>query len=334
MVLPMKKTVSVIAMLLLTCLLSTVLSMSSVVAVGEGGHGVVSIAFDDSHRSQFDVAFPLLKERGMVATYYVVTDKLRDFSNDSAYLSLGELRALQGNGSEIASHSKTHTGFWSLSEEQIRMECNVSKQVLESNGLNVTSFAYPYGYTNAAIDSIVSEYYRSGRSAYVPPYTMAFPHSQFPLPHFNLTSFAGETGDDTVLDRLKNIVDQVYSGNSWCIIFFNNIVPERSTDPYAIGVQDFTAFLDYVAEKGVQTLTVNQTLDLAQDYVQGYYRDWKICLFEGRIYVFPPANMTGVASVQSIGTWDQEYYGKLGWTPIDAAKPSIDNAISTYRVWP
>lgn len=64
--------------------------------------------------------------------------------------------------------------------------------------------------------------------------------------------------------------------------------------------------------------------------VQGVYRDWQVMLYDNRIYLYPPATSSGLPPVQSIGTWDPEYYGKLGWTPIDAAKPYIDICMT----WP
>lgn len=219
----------------------------------------VSIAFDDNKQNQYEYAFPLLKSRGMVGTFYVTTDYIRDFSLNSAYMSIAELQDLQNHGCEIASHSKTHPHFIHISDDQIRSECNMSKQVLQSHGFQVNNFAYPYGETNDHVDSIVHNYYRSGRSAYTPPYTMQLPTSQF-----RLSGAAGETGHggSTRLMRYKRLrlVDQVHNAKSWMIIFFHNITPNRSR-PFEISTQDFANFLNYLILKGVKTVTVNQALE-------------------------------------------------------------------------
>ena len=60
----------------------------------------------------------------------------------------------------------------------------------------------------------------------------------------------------------------------------------------------------------------------------GEYRGWKVVPSDGRIYIIPPQSATGIVGCQQIGTWDAEYYGKLGKTIADAAKPSIDESIS------
>jgi pimeloyl-ACP methyl ester carboxylesterase len=74
--------------------------------------------------------------------------------------------------------------------------------------------------------------------------------------------------------------------------------------------------------------------NLEKATVQGTYRDWTVLLLENRIYLYPPATSSGLPPIQSIGTWDPEYYGKLGWTTIDAAKPYIDMCMTCpYVRW-
>jgi peptidoglycan/xylan/chitin deacetylase (PgdA/CDA1 family) len=173
-------------------------------------------------------------------------------------MSIAELQDLQNHGCEIASHSKTHPHFTHISDDQIRSECSTSKQILESHRFQVDNFAYPYGETNDHVDSIVHDYHRSGRSAYVPPYIMQLPVSQF-----RLSGAAGETGHSESIRLMRykrlRLIDQVNNTKSWMIIFFHNVVPSRSR-PFEIGTQDFASFLDYLILKGVKTVTVNQAL--------------------------------------------------------------------------
>jgi pimeloyl-ACP methyl ester carboxylesterase len=63
-----------------------------------------------------------------------------------------------------------------------------------------------------------------------------------------------------------------------------------------------------------------------------YYRGWNIQLYQNRIYTYSPQGLRNVPFVQSIGTWDAEFYGKLGWTLLDLAKPSIDQFMNNPYV--
>ena len=65
--------------------------------------------------------------------------------------------------------------------------------------------------------------------------------------------------------------------------------------------------------------------------LQGTYRDWKVMLYNSRVYLVPPANLTTVSSMINIGTWDSDYYGRIGKSVLDAAKPAIDECISGFR---
>ncbi len=211
--------------------------------------GAVSIVFDDGYQSQYDYAWPLLKAKGMTATFYVITDDI----GESGYLTIAELQSLQNSGNEIASHSKTHPDFTDISDTQIREECSVSKEVLQSYGFAVSNFAYPYGGWNDHTNSIVSQYYRSARSGYDYPYVMSLPISQF-----RLLATAGDKQD--LFPDLRNRVDSAITSKGWVIIVFHHVVPQAQG--WAVTTQIFSQFLDYLTANGVQVLTVNQALDM------------------------------------------------------------------------
>jgi peptidoglycan/xylan/chitin deacetylase (PgdA/CDA1 family) len=230
---------------------------------GNSRDATVSIAFDDNKRNQYDYAFPLLRSRGMVGTFYVVTDCIRDFSLNNEYMSITELQDIQNHGCEIASHSKTHPHFTYISDNQICSECSVSKQVLQSHGFQVNNFAYPYGETNDHVDSIVRNYYRSARVGAI-QLIMQLLKPQFKLSGVGgeLRSATKEARTSTSLNRYKRLrlIDRVYNAEGWIIIVFHDVVPNPSY-AFEISTQEFANFLDYLILKGVKTVTVNQALD-------------------------------------------------------------------------
>jgi peptidoglycan/xylan/chitin deacetylase (PgdA/CDA1 family) len=257
-----RPSIAIVAFITMMTIGAVTLASFCPVIKAEVPHGVISIAFDDNYDNQFQNAFPLLQNYGIVGTFYVVTDHV----GLPGYMTYSQLQTLQSNGNEIGSHSKTHTTLTSLSELEIRQECSLSKQALESHGLTVTDFAYPNGPTNDFVDSIVSQYYRSGRTAYIEPYLMNIPTTQF-----RVAGFSAETANLTALSLLEDMVDQVYSTNSWAIIFFHNIIPNGTYQQYTTSTQDFESFLNYILTKGVQTLTVDQALNLTSFSITSNY---------------------------------------------------------------
>ena len=238
---------------LLIPLFSTLLVASINLAIAAPlSDGAISIVFDDNYDNQYDYAWPSMQQRGISGTFYIRTDTMET----PGYMSYSELQTLQASGNEVASHSVTHRSFTSLSDAEIQNECSNSKLALETNGLLISNFAYPNGNTTNHIDSIVDNYYRSGRTAYASPYLVTVPTSQFRLPGFSSEDEPSE------LDSLKNIINQISSTNSWGVILFHNIVPNDNSSPYTTSLADFENFLDFTISKNVKFLTINQTLNM------------------------------------------------------------------------
>lgn len=316
------KLTSTIAALLLVAAIIMISFEVNLPVKADVGKGVLSIAFDDGRQSQYDYAYPLLQQYGIHATFYVISSYISDFSGYTSYMSISELENLQASGNEIGSHSVDHPNFLSLTDDQIVSECVNSKQLLQSYGFSANNFAYPNGATNDHINSIVTQYYRSARSAYAGPYIMSLPVSQSVL-----TAYPGESGDPSTWSQLnamqsaESMVDQIVSSNSYGIIFFHNIIPGDTTDAYTISQQYFQDFLQYVADSGVTTLTVNQALDIAGPALSASISPSSMSLTVGQSQLFS-STVTGGVSPYS-------YQWNLNGTAISGAHSSTYNFVSS-----
>jgi peptidoglycan/xylan/chitin deacetylase (PgdA/CDA1 family) len=120
----------------------------------------VVITVDDGFRSAYDIAFPILKEFGFPATFFIYTD----FVGPRLALDWDAITELEASGIvDIQSHSKTHTSFAPTPEEdndsagyqtRLRSEVDTPRQILERRlGAPVRYLAYPYGDTSeSALD--------------------------------------------------------------------------------------------------------------------------------------------------------------------------------------
>lgn len=110
----------------------------------------VLITFDDGYMDNFENAYPLLKQRGMIATFFIITDKL--WTQDR--LTPQRIAEMAEGGMSFGSHTVTHRRLGELSWEEIREELTMSKAVLESVlGKTVNAIAYPQGSYN---DNVVT----------------------------------------------------------------------------------------------------------------------------------------------------------------------------------
>ena len=113
-----------------------------------------AITFDDGYLTVYERACPMLKERNMTGTIYVVVDALgginewdrRAGDQEEKMMSAAQARELADMGFEIGSHTLTHPHLSRLDDEQLICEISDSKHKLEDLiGREVVSFSYPYG---------------------------------------------------------------------------------------------------------------------------------------------------------------------------------------------
>jgi peptidoglycan/xylan/chitin deacetylase (PgdA/CDA1 family) len=107
----------------------------------------VRLSFDDGNESDFEIARPALQERGLTASFFVITSRL----DGPGSLSSSQLRSL-AEGMEIGSHGVDHVDWRDLTASQLESELAGSKQVLERCiGRAVTVASIPFGRYNARV---------------------------------------------------------------------------------------------------------------------------------------------------------------------------------------
>jgi peptidoglycan/xylan/chitin deacetylase (PgdA/CDA1 family) len=112
----------------------------------------VNLRFDDGWQNQLFAAREM-KKRGMTATFYIISQAL-----NYPYMTPAQVRQLDADGFEIASHSRSHPFLTRYSLDFAWDQISGSKADLERL-LNhpVRGFAYPYGDRNPAIDGLVQK---------------------------------------------------------------------------------------------------------------------------------------------------------------------------------
>lgn len=144
----------------------------SVVPLGElldrdDDEELVALTFDDGFRNFGSTAWPILRERGLPATVFVVSGRTGSTNEwggrsdpDVPVLDLldwDEIGALAGEGVEIGSHTRTHPRLAGLDADRLEDEVAGAAEEIETRlGLRPAGFAYPYGTLDAAAERRVS----------------------------------------------------------------------------------------------------------------------------------------------------------------------------------
>ena len=130
------------------------------------------ITFDDGWKSQYDVAWPIMKKFGYPVTLFIYTEGVRGghFGGGEA-ITWEQLAEMRDAGVDIQAHSATHQDLRKaydkvakkkLSpaeyEQWLHNEVVGSKELLEQRlGIRVNCFAVPYGYYNQHIKEVAMQ---------------------------------------------------------------------------------------------------------------------------------------------------------------------------------
>jgi peptidoglycan/xylan/chitin deacetylase (PgdA/CDA1 family) len=130
------------------------------------------ISFDDGWKSQYDVAWPILKKYGYPHTMFIYTEGVRGghYGGGEA-ISWEQLAEMRDAGVDIQAHSETHPDLRKpydkiakkrLSppeyEQWLENEIGRSKRTLEEKlGIKVNCFAVPYGNINDRVRDVAKK---------------------------------------------------------------------------------------------------------------------------------------------------------------------------------
>jgi peptidoglycan/xylan/chitin deacetylase (PgdA/CDA1 family) len=118
------------------------------------GASFYAFTFDDGAESDYAIAFPVLGERGIRATFFIVPTLV----GTPGFATWGQLREMVAAGMEIGSHSMTHPFVHRLDRAGLLREFGDSKRVLEDRlGLPVHSASLPRGWAPPGLRPVLEE---------------------------------------------------------------------------------------------------------------------------------------------------------------------------------
>lgn len=115
----------------------------------------VVLTFDDGYTDFYDYVFPILKEKGIKATLFVISQ----YAGGERYAGWGEIKEMSNSGLVlIGDHTLNHHALPSLNKEDEYDQIVSAKQIIEDHiNRPVLYFAYPYGGVNKTAEQILKE---------------------------------------------------------------------------------------------------------------------------------------------------------------------------------
>jgi sugar transferase (PEP-CTERM/EpsH1 system associated) len=106
------------------------------------------IVFDDGWKSNYEIAYPVLRKYGLTATFFITIENI----GRPEMITWEELKEMADNGMIIGSHNMTHRPPIEFSDEELNYEMRESKSILEARlGRRVDYFSAPTGFYDERI---------------------------------------------------------------------------------------------------------------------------------------------------------------------------------------
>jgi len=115
----------------------------------------VVLTFDDGYTDFYDYVFPILREKGIKATLFVISQ----YAGGERYAGWGEIKEMSDSGLVlIGNHTLNHHALPSLNKEDEYNQIVSARQIIEEHiNRPVLYFAYPYGGVNKVAEQILKE---------------------------------------------------------------------------------------------------------------------------------------------------------------------------------
>ena len=247
----------------LSLLLVSTTLVPATLAVEPVPEKLVVLTFDDSSKSHFTVARPLLLKHKFNATFFI-TEGFDFPDNKKDYMTWQEITQLHKDGFEIGNHTVSHMGINDKNLTDLPAQLRGINAQCEKYGIPMpVSFAYPgNAITPAALPVLKDLGIRFARRGGAPEYPykdgkgFAFePGKDHPL----LLPTAGDARPHWKLDDLKLAVSQARTGKIAILQFHG--VPDTAHAWVNTNPDQFEIFLNYLAK---EKYTVIAMRDLAK----------------------------------------------------------------------
>jgi len=139
----------------------------------EAGNEAVALTFDDGFANFADAAWPLLRERGLPATLFVVSGHVGGTNawggRDAAGIPTLPLMDWDGiaravaEGVTVGAHTRTHPDLRAVSDAALEDELGgAAEAIAEHTGVRPDAVAYPYGGVSDAVGGAAARHFRQG----------------------------------------------------------------------------------------------------------------------------------------------------------------------------
>jgi peptidoglycan/xylan/chitin deacetylase (PgdA/CDA1 family) len=230
---------------------------------------LVVLTFDDSVKSHYTVARPILKEYGFGATFFI-TEGFTFPTNKNDYMTWGQIAELHQDGFEIGNHTRDHMGVKPENIDRLEEQLAAIDARCLENGIDAPiSFAWPgNGIELGALKVLEKHGIRWARRGGSPEYPRGgergFPYEP-ELDHPLLIPSAAIPRPNYTFEEFVESLKDARNGKAVVLQFHG--VPEGEHPWVHVPRETFERFMTYLHEHNFLVIALR---DLAR------YADWRV----------------------------------------------------------
>jgi hypothetical protein len=232
-------------------------------------NGVITISFDDSYASVYDLARPKMDALGFSGTMFNIAEAI---GSSGVYLNTTQMRSMQDfSGWEMGGHAygtAAHAArYTTMTEQDVADDFRKLRSWMVQNGFTSEHFAYPggqFGKTTdgVPVDQIAARYFTSARSIIsenVESFPAAMPHRLKAVTGINDgTSIGGVTVSSLTATGGK--LDRCLNNGDWLNLCLHKIVSGTPADSTEISQTGFNTLMDAISSRGIPVITVSEAM--------------------------------------------------------------------------
>ena len=218
--------------------------------------GVVSITFDDSWSSQFNVAKPVMDAAGVQGTLFTILSVL----GTTNCLTLANLQTFSADGWEVASHAAAaanHTlGDTNLTSDELMWDSRVLQGFMAAHGFAFATaggYAYPQSLVNVSVAEILDQFF--GYARMDPALLEVFPPGDLfrCKAYSSIGGYTGANAASLFTTATTGWIAQAVANASWLVLNFHNLVPT----PTSVTMSGNTATIVFPSAHGISNIGSN-----------------------------------------------------------------------------
>ena len=231
--------------------------------------GVISITFDDSYASVYDLARPKMDSLGFSGTMFNIAEAI---GSSSVYLNTTQMRSMQDfSGWEMGGHAygtAAHAArYTTMTEQAVDDDFRKLRAWLVTHGFTSEHFAYPggqFGKTTdgVPVDQIAARYFTTARSIISENVESFAPAMPYRLKAVTGINDGASIGGVTVssLTATGGKLDRCLNNGDWLNLCLHKIVTGSPADSTEIGQAGFNTLMDAIASRGIPVITVSEAM--------------------------------------------------------------------------